>query len=169
MCHRYTLDRYENIASNNIFISNFGPSGLGLRRGYLKKYPTIGVRCHVITQDWKIYDARNGQQGKVKLWSDPLFWGSRAIFRLGPPAQLQIQDVRPTDEAVYRCRIDFRNSPTRNMKVNFTVIRTNVQPQPQGSRDEINSKPRNSGSGATTSGTVEFEGRYNPPLLRSRF
>ncbi|KAK0182902.1 hypothetical protein PV327_000989 [Microctonus hyperodae] len=71
----------------------------------------------------KIYDARNGQQGKVKLWSDPLFWGSRAIFRLGPPAQLQIQDVRPTDEAVYRCRIDFRNSPTRNMKVNFTVIR----------------------------------------------
>ncbi|KAK0086813.1 hypothetical protein PV326_005436 [Microctonus aethiopoides] len=147
MC-RYTLDRYENIASNNIFISNFGPSGLGLRRGYLKKYPTIGVRCHVITQDWKmslrnlrstlsfiggnrygqndstkIYDARNGQQGKVKLWSDPLFWGSRAIFRLGPPAQLQIQDVRPTDEAVYRCRIDFRNSPTRNMKVNFTVIR----------------------------------------------
>ncbi|XP_057337147.1 hemicentin-2-like isoform X1 [Microplitis mediator] len=68
------------------------------------------------------YDARNRQAGKVKLWSEPNFWGSRATFRLGSPAQLQIQEVRPSDEGVYRCRVDFRNSPTRNIKVNFTVI-----------------------------------------------
>lgn len=69
------------------------------------------------------YDARNRQLGKAKIWSEPHFWGSRAAFRLGPPAQLLIQDVRPSDEGVYRCRIDFRNSPTRNIKVNFTIIR----------------------------------------------
>nr|XP_031846620.1 uncharacterized protein LOC116433066 [Nomia melanderi] len=68
------------------------------------------------------YDARNRQFGKAKLWSAPHFWGDRASFRASPPAQLTIRDLRQTDEGVYRCRVDFRNSPTRNFKVNFTVI-----------------------------------------------
>ncbi|XP_015109252.1 hemicentin-1 isoform X1 [Diachasma alloeum] len=68
------------------------------------------------------YDARNRQSGKARLWSEPRFWGSRATFQVGPPAQLLIQDVRPGDEGVYRCRVDFKNSPTRNFKVNLTII-----------------------------------------------
>nr|XP_050855116.1 nephrin-like [Vespula vulgaris] len=68
------------------------------------------------------YDARIRQFGKAKLWSAPNFWGHRATFRANPPAQLTIQDIRESDEGVYRCRVDFRNSPTRNFKVNFTVI-----------------------------------------------
>ncbi|KOC66693.1 Cell adhesion molecule 4 [Habropoda laboriosa] len=67
------------------------------------------------------YDARN-RQSKAKLWSAPHFWGDRASFRASPPAQLTIRDLRESDEGVYRCRVDFRNSPTRNLKVNFTVI-----------------------------------------------
>ncbi|XP_020708442.2 hemicentin-2-like isoform X2 [Athalia rosae] len=67
------------------------------------------------------YDARN-RFGKAKLWSAPHFWGNRAIFRATSPAQLMVQDLRESDEGVYRCRVDFRNSPTRNLKVNFTVI-----------------------------------------------
>ncbi|XP_053985490.1 nephrin-like [Hylaeus anthracinus] len=68
------------------------------------------------------YDARNRQFEKPKLWSDTQFWGDRAFFKASPPAQLTIRDLRESDEGVYRCRVDFRNSPTRNLKVNFTVI-----------------------------------------------
>nr|XP_012222068.1 PREDICTED: hemicentin-1-like isoform X2 [Linepithema humile] len=68
------------------------------------------------------YDARSRQFGKAKLWSAQNFWGHRASFRANPPAQLTVQDLRESDEGVYRCRVDFRNSPTRNFKVNLTVI-----------------------------------------------
>ncbi|OAD58330.1 hypothetical protein WN48_11292 [Eufriesea mexicana] len=68
------------------------------------------------------YDARNRQFGKAKLWSASHFWGDRATFRASPPAQLTIRDLKESDQGVYRCRVDFRNSPTRNLKVNFTVI-----------------------------------------------
>ncbi|XP_012275792.1 hemicentin-1 [Orussus abietinus] len=61
------------------------------------------------------YDARYRQPGVQIL-------GTRAIFHLGKPAELWIQDTHQSDEGVYRCRVDFRNSPTRNYKVNFTVI-----------------------------------------------
>ncbi|XP_003707375.2 nephrin isoform X2 [Megachile rotundata] len=68
------------------------------------------------------YDARNSRFRKAKLWSASDFWGDRASFKSSPPAQLTIRDLQESDEGVYRCRVDFRNSPTRNLKVNFTVI-----------------------------------------------
>lgn len=71
---------------------------------------------------FRSYDARNRQFGKAKLWSASHFWGDRATFKASQPAQLTIRDLRETDQGVYRCRVDFRNSPTRNLKVNFTVI-----------------------------------------------
>ena len=62
-----------------------------------------------------------------KRWSaEPTFgFGDRANFRtsaMESNTALVIKDVTLMDEGVYRCRVDYRNSPTRNMKLNLTVV-----------------------------------------------
>ncbi|XP_047536861.1 hemicentin-1-like [Vanessa tameamea] len=69
------------------------------------------------------YDIRGRNVNQPKLWSSALVFGNRAYFRGGAtPAVLMVDNVIAADAGVYRCRVDFRNSPTRNLKVNFTVI-----------------------------------------------
>ncbi|KAL9897612.1 sidestep IV transmembrane protein isoform 2-T23 [Glossina fuscipes fuscipes] len=69
------------------------------------------------------FDVRGRQFGQARLWSSPLAFGPRAYFSsTSHPAQLKIDTIRIEDEGVYRCRVDFRNSPTRNLKINLTVI-----------------------------------------------
>lgn len=69
------------------------------------------------------FDVRGRQFGQAKLWSSPTVFGSRAFFSTAnSPAQLKVDNIQLADEAVYRCRVDFRNSPTRNLKINLTVI-----------------------------------------------
>ncbi|KAL4705371.1 hypothetical protein ACJJTC_016564, partial [Scirpophaga incertulas] len=69
------------------------------------------------------YDIRGRSMTQPKLWSSPSGFGNRAFFRGGAtPAVLMVDDVQATDAGTYRCRVDFKNSPTRNLKVNFTVI-----------------------------------------------
>lgn len=69
------------------------------------------------------FDVRGRQFTKAKLWSSPNFFGPRAYFRTTTtPATLVIDKIQLDDEGIYRCRVDYKNSPTRNSKVNFTVI-----------------------------------------------
>ena len=71
------------------------------------------------------FDVRAGNMSQAKPWSSPEAFGSRAVFRVGSfhsGAELQVHSVTATDQGVYRCRVDFRNSPTRNFKVNLTVV-----------------------------------------------
>lgn len=83
------------------------------------------IRCshHSVYLLYNSFDVRGRQFGQAKLWSSPAAFGSRAFFRTAShPAQLLVDDIKLTDEGMYRCRVDFRNSPTRNLKINFTVI-----------------------------------------------
>ncbi|KAG8237865.1 hypothetical protein J437_LFUL017974 [Ladona fulva] len=69
------------------------------------------------------FDVRGRAFAKAKLWSDEHTFGPRAYFvTVSRPAQLTLDTVIEQDEGAYRCRVDFKNSPTRNSIVNLTVI-----------------------------------------------
>lgn len=57
-------------------------------------------------------------------WADEKALDRRAFFRVSEdPAILALQNVNEKDGALYKCRVDFKKSPTRNYKVNLTIIR----------------------------------------------
>ncbi|XP_011504733.1 PREDICTED: MAM domain-containing glycosylphosphatidylinositol anchor protein 1-like [Ceratosolen solmsi marchali] len=72
-------------------------------------------------------DGRSKPLGQGRQWSDPNALADRARMRLtGQHADLEIEGLTPADAGLYHCRIDFPNNPTRNQKINLTVI---VPPQ----------------------------------------
>ncbi|KAK6638820.1 hypothetical protein RUM43_007089 [Polyplax serrata] len=71
----------------------------------------------------KIFDVRGRSFAKALYWSDENAFGPRAYFQtVSKPAALALDSVALEDEGIYRCRVDFKNSPTRNYQVNLTVI-----------------------------------------------
>ncbi|CAG9792222.1 unnamed protein product [Diatraea saccharalis] len=54
-------------------------------------------------------------------WADNTLAG-RAKWHSVQPSALRIHDVVATDRALYRCRVDFKISPTRNHKILLDVI-----------------------------------------------
>lgn len=54
--------------------------------------------------------------------------GERLFFAIddnnNKNARLQIKNVQDTDGGVYRCRVDFFNSATRNSRINLTLVGT---------------------------------------------
>uniref|UniRef100_A0A182PIX7 Ig-like domain-containing protein n=1 Tax=Anopheles epiroticus TaxID=199890 RepID=A0A182PIX7_9DIPT len=68
------------------------------------------------------YDVRGRQFSKALYWSETSAFGPRAYFvTISKPAALSVDNIQLDDEGVYRCRVDFQNSPTRNHRINLTV------------------------------------------------
>ncbi|XP_063627874.1 hemicentin-1-like [Cydia splendana] len=69
------------------------------------------------------FDVRGRSFNKALQWSDPHSFGPRAYFAtVARPAALTLSSVQLDDEGTYRCRVDFKNSPTRNFQIRLTVI-----------------------------------------------
>ena len=68
------------------------------------------------------YDARN-EALNASIWSEdaPRGFGSRAQFD-PKDISLRIDNVQEHEGGLYRCRLDFKRSQTRNVLVNLTVI-----------------------------------------------
>lgn len=73
-------------------------------------------------------DWRNSLETE-KHWSNPDVFADRAFVKLNTSrsnrplkAVLQIQRLEAQDAGLYMCRIDIKNNPTRNQRVNLTVV-----------------------------------------------
>ncbi|XP_059476951.1 nephrin-like isoform X2 [Neocloeon triangulifer] len=68
------------------------------------------------------YDVRGKSLSEAIHWSAPEVFGSRAKFHIvASPAQLLVEDLREHDDGIYRCRVDFKNSPSRSFRYKLTV------------------------------------------------
>lgn len=71
-------------------------------------------------------DTRDSDFSGAEQWSGGEILGQRATFRADRhPAVLILTNLKPKDESLYRCRVDFRLSQTRNAHVNLTVVGMN--------------------------------------------
>lgn len=69
------------------------------------------------------YDARGMHADMASHWKEKEMVEERAYFRtITEPATLSLDNIEERDEGDYRCRVDFRKSPTRNTKVRLTVV-----------------------------------------------
>ena len=80
------------------------------------------------------YDMRQSQNEKGRHWKDNRTLGNRAFFHYKETGMrsetgamqiasfLVIDSLRPEDNGFYRCRVDFKEAPTKNTKINLKLI-----------------------------------------------
>uniref|UniRef100_A0A182K1M0 Ig-like domain-containing protein n=1 Tax=Anopheles christyi TaxID=43041 RepID=A0A182K1M0_9DIPT len=69
------------------------------------------------------FDARGKSLQQAIHWSDEAVLKSKAYFYYdtNPPA-LRIKGVKQEDAGLYRCRVDFHKSPTKNCRIQLDVL-----------------------------------------------
>ncbi|XP_034239040.1 synaptogenesis protein syg-2-like [Thrips palmi] len=99
---------------------------------YSESAPDDGVPIYRV-------DARGRPLSHARLWSSPTWFGPRASFVVDQDTvHLVVSGLREEDHGVYRCRVDFKDSPTRNSRIGLTVTVPPSQllvtrlPHPQG-------------------------------------
>ncbi|KAF2355771.1 CD80-like immunoglobulin C2-set [Trinorchestia longiramus] len=56
-------------------------------------------------------------------WHDSALLGDRAEFKAQLEEQfLELKELTPQDEGLYKCRVDFKKAPTINNRVNLTIV-----------------------------------------------
>ncbi|XP_011689021.1 PREDICTED: neural cell adhesion molecule 1-B isoform X2 [Wasmannia auropunctata] len=75
-------------------------------------------------------DARNGSLNNAIHWAVSDDLGKRTYFKIGDghQAKLKITEVTLKDQGDFRCRVDFVDSPTRNFRVNLTLVEQPSKP-----------------------------------------
>ncbi|VVC86489.1 unnamed protein product [Leptidea sinapis] len=126
-------DRYRNVELGVHFTFKTGRVPTAHVGGVMGKKASLPCDTQPLSGDDQIamvlYDVRGRTVYQPKLWSSPNGFGSRAYFRAtATPATLLVDGVTSSDSGIYRCRVDFKNSPTRNLRINFTVIIPSERP-----------------------------------------
>ncbi|XP_049308950.1 uncharacterized protein LOC105230208 [Bactrocera dorsalis] len=69
------------------------------------------------------FDARGRPLHQAIPWADENVFKNKAHFYYDttPPA-LRIKNIQLSDAGLYKCRVDFHKSPTRNWRINVTVL-----------------------------------------------
>jgi len=67
-------------------------------------------------------DVRGKHFSQAKHWSADSPFGKQGHFQTtSEPARLIVEPVKLDYQGIYRCRVDFRNSPSRETRLNLTV------------------------------------------------
>ncbi|CAH0721444.1 unnamed protein product, partial [Brenthis ino] len=78
--------------------------------------------------DNPVYSFDTRVLGPAGHWSDDKNFGDRARWVGQPNSALHVRDVQSHDRAIYRCRVDFQVSPTRNYRIALDVIELPSKP-----------------------------------------
>lgn len=82
---------------------------------------TSETKCVIVVRS--SLDIRDRPLQDGSHWSEKRILGGRAYYTTEPPYSfLILESVKEEDVGVYRCRVDFKISPTRNSLVNLTII-----------------------------------------------
>lgn len=86
------------------------------------------INCWTFT-NFLLYRFRFDARGKALQqgihWADIAVFTSKVHFYYDSnPPSLRIQAINLNDAGLYRCRVDFQKSPTRNSRINLTVLGT---------------------------------------------